>query len=104
MIVLEDPLNPGIDDLSSFLKEYQSIQVLKRELELREKLYKKFLLENLPADKESPFNDGKYSAYVTETVTNRMDNDWVKNYFKNNLIEVPLKATTSQRLNVRVLK
>jgi hypothetical protein len=102
MIILEEPLNPEIDEISSFLKEYQSIQVMKKELELREKLYKAYLLKTLPKSKENSFKDGKYCAYVSEVETKRADSEWVKNYFEKNLIEPPLKATKSYRLNVRI--
>ena len=104
VIILEEPLNSEIDDISMFLKEYQDIQRFKRELEIREKIYKTYLLKNLPKNKDNAYNDGKYVAYVTETTTNRMDSDWIKEYFKSNLIEVPLKETASQRLNVRIVK
>lgn len=104
ILALEEPLNPEIQEISEFIKEYNSIQIMKKELELREKFYKKHILETLKEQYENNYDDGKYRLTITSVTTNRDDSEWIKDYFEKNNIEIPKKTTSYDKLNLKVLK
>lgn len=105
MIVLEEPLNTEVNDISEFVKEYQNIQVLKKELEVREKIYKKFLLESLP-DKDKPYLDEDYECFTTEIKSKRLDNVWIKKIISDYKLNPEYNETSFKKITIkrRVLK
>jgi hypothetical protein len=104
IIALEEPLNVEIDDIQDVIKEYQRIQTIKRELETREKIYKKFLQEKLPVGKDNKYTNDEYEAYITEIESERIDNDQVRKLYEDLNKIVPVNKSISKRLNIKYIK
>lgn len=83
------------------IKELRQLENMKREVELRLKNVKENLVANLESRDDKTYRSDKYFAYLKEIRSQRLDNQWVKNFLEEQNIKPVMKETIYNKLDIK---
>jgi hypothetical protein len=96
----ENVLSEELNNIEEYVTEYKRILALKRELEIKENLYKNRLLKEFSKHQEKQ-EIGNYYVWTTKTKRKSFDQNWLKQHLKDSGTTPLMIETESIRLNVR---
>jgi len=88
-------------DISELIQELRRLDSIKREVELRYKVVKNNLLNELRDKEDYMYQDDKYYARIQKIQRNSIDSNWVKRFVEEQGVEPVYKTSEVEKLDVK---